>query len=114
MQTQILYQQQNHVPKGNNNWVHDIDNFAWAHQHLNIHQSMSVDILHQLYKGIAENVIKWVREILDELYTGKRQGNNLAGSSTITHLSGTAQLDARFNLVPPFQNIKHFSHFSQV
>ena len=41
------------LAKTDDSWVHDVENFAWKHAHLNIHSSMMIDTLYQLLKGIA-------------------------------------------------------------
>ncbi len=54
------------MKKSDDEWVHDTYNFAWHHHHVNIYEAMSVDILHQLNKGVVKNLIDWVTELISE------------------------------------------------
>ena len=54
---QLELQQKNKIHSTDDNWVHSVKNFAWNHYLINIHQSMMVDILHQLLKGAVMDVV---------------------------------------------------------
>ena len=112
MKQQISCQRQTGLAKTDDSWVHDVENFAWKHPHLNIHRAMMVDILHQLLKSITMYLISWVRTLASNLLPAvrkrKRQGQ------TIKESSGSIQLDDHFRCVPPFTGLKCFSHFSEV
>ncbi len=56
-QWQIYHQRLHGVERSNDNWVHEVENFAWKHPYVNIHKAMMVDILHQLLKGITMYLI---------------------------------------------------------
>jgi hypothetical protein len=111
-QRQIDHQRLHRVDVSNDNWVHEVENFAWKHPYLNIHKAMMVDILHQLLKGITMHLITWIRVLISNTLPAvrkrKRQGR------TIKESSGIMQLDERFRCVPPFTGLKRFRCFSQV
>ena len=56
-QQQIKRQHQNNIPRSDESWVYEVENFAWKHPHLNIHKVMMIDVLHQLLKGIVMYLI---------------------------------------------------------
>jgi hypothetical protein len=99
--------------------IHIIRNFAWYHEHLNVHRAQFVDILHQLLKGIIMAVLKWckhvLREVRPDLYhpttatanTGKRKRTKVDGPIDTL-------IDERFRSIPAYPGLKLFSHFSKV
>jgi hypothetical protein len=111
-QQQIKRQCQNNVPKSDDSWVHELENFAWKHPYLNIHKAMMIDVLHQLLKGIVMYLITWTKDLVTSAIPAvrKRKGQG----RTISESSGTAQLDERFRRVPPFTGLRRFHHFSHV
>ena len=111
-QRQIDRQRLDGVERSNDNWVHEVENFAWKHPYLNIHKAMMVDILHQLLKGITMYLITWIKVLISNTLPAvrkrKRQGR------TIKESAGSVQLDERFRCVTPFTGLKRFRHFSKV
>ncbi len=109
---QINCQHSNGVEKSDDNWVHEVENFAWKHPYVNIHKTMMIDVLHQLLKGIAMHLITWTKDLVSKSIPAvrkrKRQGRTMIESS------GTVQLDGRFRCVPPFTGLKRFQNFSHV
>ncbi|KAI0057420.1 hypothetical protein BV25DRAFT_1812409 [Artomyces pyxidatus] len=63
--------------------------------YVNIFQSITPDILHQLYQGVVKHLVGWIR---------KAYGDDI--------------IDARFRCLPPNHNLRHFakgiSHLSRV
>ncbi|KAI0054615.1 hypothetical protein BV25DRAFT_1816824 [Artomyces pyxidatus] len=63
--------------------------------YVNIFQSITPDILHQLYQGVVKHLVSWIREAY-----------------------GDAAVDARFMCMPPNHNLRQFakgiSHLSRV
>jgi hypothetical protein len=93
-------------------YVHPVDNFAWEHKYVNIHETMMVDNLHQLLKGIMSHLVKWIKQLLSVLYPKTKKRKN--HEKSIEEAPGINQLDYRFDLVPLFPNLHHFSDFSGV
>ena len=93
-QQQISHQQQTGLSKTDDDWVHDVENFAWKHPYLNIHSAIMVNPLYQLLKGIAMHLISWLRTLASNLLPAvrkrKQQGRMIKESS------GLIQLDERF------------------
>ncbi len=56
-QHQIQQQKNEHVNKTNDDWIHEISNFAWKHDMMNIHEIMMLNVLHQLLKDMIMHVI---------------------------------------------------------
>lgn len=48
------------VNKIDDDWVHEVVNFAWKPDLINIHETMVKDVLHQLLKGMIMHGINWV------------------------------------------------------
>lgn len=98
--------------------VHDIANFAWEHWHVNIHETMMLDILHQLYKGLAIYMKDWVlRTLAEDPNTAGRRQKTMAGEKKSIETATIEQkLDFRFQQVSLFTGLKHFHDrkFSQV
>ena len=63
-QQQIRRQQTCLVLKTDKEWVHNMKNFAWSHQLVNIHETMMVDVLHQLLKRMVMHLLSWVKLLL--------------------------------------------------
>lgn len=113
MKAQIRLQRQGGIAKGDDNWVYDIDNFGWYHPHWNVYEGIAVDILHQLFKGIVQNLIDWIQNLLSDRDSGvprKKKRKDRIGEEDPAIL----QLDNRFRNVPRFTGLKHFDHFSHV
>jgi len=112
MKDQVRKQQQGKVSRKDSQWVHETDNFAWNHHYVNIYESMSVDILHQLHKGVVQNLIDWIKELVGNVIPGipKKKKTKQA----LKDSPGGIQLDARFRAVPHYTGLKHFGHFSHV
>lgn len=67
--------------------LNPVDNPFWEDlPHCNIHASITPDILHQGYQGLLKHLISWLRRIV-----------------------GTAELDARFERLPPMSGTRLFS-----
>jgi hypothetical protein len=100
------------VARNRPEWVHDIHNFAWDLPHVNIHECLSVDILHQLYKGVFTNLIDWISSKVTELIPGRPAPTR--NNWSVKESNGAVQLDARFRAVPAYLGLKYFANFSQV
>jgi hypothetical protein len=92
-------------------WVHDFENFAWSHHHLNIHAVMTPDILHQLQKGMVMHLNTWVCQILGKIHPKRLKKGS---EREIYQLSGSLQLEHRFQVVPEFTGLHIFKSFSTV
>ena len=111
-QQQIERQRRNNIPRSDESCVHEVENFAWKHPHLNIHKVMMIDVLHQLLKGIVMYLITWTKDLVASAIpmVRKRKGQG----RTVAESSGTVQLDERFRCVPQFTGLKLFKEFSRV
>ncbi|EJD38782.1 hypothetical protein AURDEDRAFT_17691, partial [Auricularia subglabra TFB-10046 SS5] len=56
-------------------------------EHVNIHQAITPDILHQLYQGMIKHLVKWLQKIV-----------------------GKKELDARFERQAPMHGLRHFDN----
>ncbi len=48
-------------------WVHVANNFAWKHHFINIHNLMTLDSLHQLYKEWIMQLMKYIKNLNNKL-----------------------------------------------
>jgi hypothetical protein len=112
-QQQILLQRDQNTERTHDDWVHDVVNFAWGLPHLNIHEAMMLDILHQLLKGMVMHLLQWIKSLLDTTNTITKERRR-QGKSGISQSAINIQLDDRFNQVPYFPGLKRFHHFSHV
>ena len=99
-------------PEGHPDRVDPLANWAWLHQYLNIHTTLTPDNLHMLYKGVVKHLDQWDRgEIGAHIKPRKLKR---AGIKTLLQSNSTMQLDQRFRIVPPFQGLKRWKHYSLV
>ena len=96
----------NGTPKDSDSWVHDVHNFAWGHQLVNIHKAMMVDVLHQLMKGMVMHLISWIKLLLKDKIPAARIRKGT--SRSIHEASRLNKLDERFRVVPPFRDLRTF------
>ncbi|THX68147.1 hypothetical protein D6D04_10664 [Aureobasidium pullulans] len=110
--------------------VHDINCFAFNHRYMEINQSMMVDILHQLLKGVMMHVFAWTNAFIADQAQNKKgtrmgQGVEAASKGATRHRRKTdkskvakgiveAIVDRRFASIPPYPTLRVFSHMSSV
>ena len=70
MRSQMQKQHDQRINPSNQDWVHPIDCFAWRHSFVNIHEVISIDMLHQLQKGIFRDLINWIQSLIQDLFPG--------------------------------------------
>lgn len=110
--TQISRQQRGDIPDNDTAWVHPVKNFAWSHHLVNIHETMMIDILHQLLKGTVTYLVRWLAELIEEsiVVSRKKKGVRYDVSSA----PGAIQLDQRFRSIPLFTGMKTFQNYSSI
>lgn len=92
------------------NDIHPVQNFAWKHSYINIHQSIMVDILHQLLKGVTGvHLLVWLNGIISNSCpeTRKRRGVK----KTLEEALGRVRLDHQFRSISLFAHLKHFKDY---
>ena len=98
--------------------IHAVRNWAWNHKYCNIHTSMDVDIVHQLFKEIVMRLITWCAALIEDVISieDKSEGRKKRkkGEKTIAESAASIQLDERFRRVPGFTDLKRFKSFSKV
>ncbi len=54
------------------NCVYSMENFAWNHSFVNIHECMMLDILYQLLKGVVDgtHILQWLKTIIGAKFKG--------------------------------------------
>ena len=96
-------------------WVHSFTCSAWKHSFVNIHEIISIDILHQLQKGVFRDAMQWTMQLIADLLPGERASKrNTRDNRTFHESSGLVQLDARFAAIPRYPGLKHFNSFSHI
>jgi hypothetical protein len=79
-------------------YVHAVENFAWDYPHVNIHEALVPDLLHQLHKGIVKHSVDWLSGLLAREF----------GSTKGDPSSAVCRLDERYRAVPEFPGLKVF------
>lgn len=54
------------IQKTDPDWIHLIENWAWQYNLMDIHNAMMVDVLHQLLKGLVNNMVSWLKAAVDD------------------------------------------------
>jgi hypothetical protein len=93
--------------------VHDVMNFAWSLPYFDVHVGISMDLLHQIYKGVFRDMIGWVEQLLTRVKESEKEKSKNKQNGH-KQPPGLVRLDAAFAAVPPFPNLKLFNHFSHV
>ena len=104
------------TPEDHPERIHTFDNFAWQLPHVNIHQCMMVDILHQLLKGVAgrDHLLRWIDKAVGAAVKPSRKRPGSGSVRDILETPATVQLDQLFRRIPPFAGLKHFASYSDV
>jgi hypothetical protein len=109
---QIQRQRQNYIIKTDEQWIYEMTNFAWEHSLINIHQTMMMNILHQLFKKMIMHLLNWITLLLKkEMSTARKRKNDAFISFNLFHLD---RLNARFRKISKFTSLKKFVNFSNV
>jgi hypothetical protein len=109
---QIRHQRKREIAKRKNDWIHEVKNFVWKHNLINIHEIMMMNILHQLMKKMIMHLLIWIRFLLKTHLSVNRKRKNF--SIRFKDLSEFDKLDTRFKSVSSFIELKTFFSFSNV
>ncbi|KAF2702389.1 hypothetical protein K504DRAFT_394457 [Pleomassaria siparia CBS 279.74] len=82
-------------------YVHKVSNFTWRHAHVNVHEALVPDLLHQLHKGIVKHSLDWLSLLIGDIH-GK--------SSKNLSTTGRHKLDDNYRNVPHYPGLKIFNH----
>jgi len=63
---QISKQKEENVSETDNVWVYSVNNFAWSHYLINIHEMMMIGVLHQLLKKMITYMICWLKQLIEK------------------------------------------------
>ena len=98
--------------------IHDLKNFAWRHHLVNVHAILTVDILHQLLKGIVMRLLTWIQDLIKDHVVPtatKRTRKGVARpKKSLEQSAADIKLDHRFRQVPDFVGLILFKEFSKV
>jgi hypothetical protein len=88
-----------------------IQNFAWKHPHLDIHQAIATDMLHVFYSnGMVQYVLDWMLRIIDPEFTQKVQrAQQKKGKKGPTKLDTRSRVDDLLLACPAFPNFKRLN-----
>jgi hypothetical protein len=91
IKNQQKQQRKNNLIKNDSVWIHSMRNFAWSHMFINIHETMMINMLHQLLKRIISYLVLWLSQIINEnnCTSWRRKEIKL----TLNDASETAQLN---------------------
>ena len=86
--------------------------FAWRHELINIHETMMVDVLHQLLKKMVMHLLRWVKKLFKlEMPAACKQKSDKV---KYLNLSGIDKLDVHFRQISDFISLKRFTKFFAV
>jgi hypothetical protein len=109
---QIRHQRKKEIAKRKNDWIHEVKNFVWKHNLINIHEIMMMNILYQLMKKMIMHLLIWIKILLKTHLFVNRKRKNF--SIKFKDLSEFDKLDIRFKSVSSFIELKTFFNFSNV
>jgi hypothetical protein len=111
-QKQIQRQRLRVVNSKDDDWIHDMTNFVWNHHFVNIHETIMMNILHQLFKRMIMHFLTWIQFILKiEMFASRRRREQTIRSMNLSELD---KLDARFRDVFVFIDLKTFFRFFEI
>ncbi|KAI0996056.1 hypothetical protein K3495_g12125, partial [Podosphaera aphanis] len=108
--SQLSKQNERGIPESDPSYIHQHESFAWNLRGANIHESISVDILHQLKKGVFQRLLEQLQAVIKKRVVGGSQF--CAGKRKQNESPGLMKLDARFEKMPVYQGLKRFYRFS--
>jgi hypothetical protein len=112
IQFQIQRQRRNHIIKIDEQWIHEMTNFAWKHSLINIHQTMMMNVFDQLLKKMIMHLLNWIKLLLKKKMSITRKRKNDA--LILFDLFDFDRLNARFRKISKFTKLKKFINFSNV
>ncbi len=93
-------------------WIHSVKNFAWSHMFINIHETMMINMLHQLLKRIISYLMLWLSQIINESVCTSQRRKEIR--LALNDASETAQLNQRFHVISSFKDMKRFVKYSTI
>ncbi len=94
--------------------VHLMENFAWIHSFVNIHECIMLDILYQLLKEVVggTHMLQWLKTIIRAKFKGAcvKPGT----TKSLQQANEMILLDQRFRAVPSYPTLKIFKKYSEV
>ncbi len=105
-------QRKNNMIENDSAWIHSVKNFAWSHMFINIHETMMINVLHQLLKEIILYLMLWLSQIINESVCTSRRRKEIR--LALNDASETAQLNQRFRVILSFKDMKKFVKYSMI
>ncbi len=105
-------QRKNNMIENDFAWIHSVKNFAWSHIFVNIHETMMINVLHQLLKKIILYLMLWLSQIINESVCTSQRRKEIRLASN--DASEKAQLNQRFHVISSFKDMKKFVKYSTI
>jgi len=105
-------QRKNNMIENNFAWIHSVKNFAWSHMFVNIHETMIINVLHQLLKKIISYLMLWFSQIINESVCTSQRRKEI--SLALNDALETAQLNQRFHVISSFKDMKKFVKYNTI
>ncbi len=105
-------QRKNNIIENDFAWIHSVKNFAWSHMFINIHETMMINMLHQLLKKIILYLMLWFSRIINESVCTSQKRKEIR--LVLNDASETAQLNQRFCVISSFKDMKRFVKYSTI
>ncbi len=91
-------------------WIHSVKNFAWSHMFVNIHETMMINMLHQLLKKIILYLMLWLSQIINESVCTSQRRREIR--LALNDASETVQLNQRFHVISSFKDMKRLVKYN--
>ncbi len=105
-------QRKNNMIENDSAWIHSVKNFAWSHMFVNIHETIMINVLHQLLKRIISYLMLWLSQIINESVCTSQRRKEIR--LALNDASETAQLNQRFRVILSFKDMKRFVKYSTI
>ncbi len=105
-------QRKNNMIENDFAWIHSVKNFTWSHMFINIHETMMINVLHQLLKKIISYLMLWLSQIINESVCTSQRRKEIR--LVLNDASETAQLNQRFRVISSFKDMKRFVKYSTI
>ncbi len=79
---------------------------------INIHETMMINVLHQLLKKIISYLMLWLSQIINESVCTSQRRKEIR--LVLNDASETAQLNQRFRVISLFKDMKRFVKYSTI
>ena len=115
IKVQLNLQKNQKIDFTNDDFLHDVTNFAWNILEFNVHTSMMMNFLHQLKKKLFMNLINWIKKLIKNVVsTLKVFSKQTLTQKKIINIKIATQLNYRFKSISSVIELRLFSNFNKI